>query len=107
MFGLTRAARVVCPSDRALRPPNVLVCRRGGHYIVRQSRPVTSEICAKKLSGESAKREIPDTAAPTGSTASRGLFATLGETSQYFNHPKTTNTYKHKIRATLTLVVPT
>ncbi len=46
-------------------------------------------VCAKKLSGRSAKSEVPDTVAPTHSTASRGQFATLGESSRYFNHPKT------------------
>jgi hypothetical protein len=68
-------------------------------------RPIIAKVCAKKLSGESAKGEIPDTAAPTHSTASRGLFATLGESSRYFNHPKTYNSHNPKIRATLALVV--
>jgi hypothetical protein len=74
----------------------VLVCRCGRHWIVRQSRPIISEIRAKKLSGGSAAREIPDTGAPTHLTASRGPFATLGETSRYFNHPETNNTHKPK-----------
>ena len=60
---------------------------------------------AKKLSGGSAEREVPDTVAPTHSTASRGRFATLGKSSRYFKHPKTYNTYKPKSRATLALVV--
>jgi hypothetical protein len=65
-----------------------------------------AEIRAKKLSGESAAREVSDTVALTYSTASRGLFATLGESSPYFNRPKTNKTHKAKIRATLSLVVP-
>ena len=69
-------------------------------------RPIVAKVCAKKLSGELAKGEVPDTAAPTHSTASRGLFATLGESSRYFNHPKTYNTHTPKIRAILALVVP-
>src|SRR5271157_6389189 len=105
-LGLTRAAGVVCPSDCALRTTSVPVCRRDSHWIVRRSRPIISEVRAKKLSGGSAEREVPDTGAPTRSTASCGLFATLGETSRYFNHPKTNNTHKLKIRATLALVVP-
>src|SRR5271166_5482933 len=106
VLGLTRAAGVVCPSDRALRTTSVPVWRRGSHWIGRRSRPIISEVRAKKLSGGSAVREVPDTAAPTRSTSSRGLFATLGETSRYFNHPKTNKTHKLKIRATLALVVP-
>src|SRR5271166_1102620 len=92
VLGLTRAAGVVCPSDRALRTTSVPVWRRGSHWIGRRSRPIISEVRAKKLSGGSAVREVPDTAAPTRSTSSRGLFATLGETSRYFNHPKTNKT---------------
>src|SRR5271166_1590935 len=91
-LGLTRAAGVVCPSDRALRTTSVPVWRRGSHWIGRRSRPIIPEIRAKKLSGGSAAREDPDTGAPTRSTASRDLFATLGETSRYFNHPKTNKT---------------
>jgi hypothetical protein len=94
------------PATAALGTISVLVWRRGSHWIVRRSRPIISEVRAKKLSGGSAAREIPDTGAPTRSTASRGLFATLGETSRYFNHPKTNKTHKPKIRATLALVVP-
>jgi hypothetical protein len=79
-------------------------CHRGGldHPAVR---PIIARVCAKTLSGEPAKGEVPDTAAPIHSTASRGQFATLGESSRHFNHPKTYNTHKPKIRATLALVV--
>src|SRR5690242_19885106 len=51
------------------------------NWIIYRSRPIMAKVCAKKLSGESAKREGPDTAAPTHSTASRGLFAKWGESS--------------------------
>ena len=77
----------------------------GVDWIIRRLRPIIAEVCAKKLSGESAKREVPDTAAPIHSTAGRGPFATLGESFRYFNHPKTYKTHKPKIRATLALVV--
>ena len=79
-------------------------CHRGD-WIIRRSRPIIATVCAKKLSGRSAKSEVPDTVAPTHSTASRGLFATLGESSRYFNNPKTSNTHRPKICATLALVV--
>src|SRR6185437_7776675 len=72
----------------------------------RWARPTMAKVCARKLSGESAKREVPDTVVPTHSTESRGLFATLGESSRYFNCPTTSKTHKPKIRATLALVVP-
>src|SRR5271157_2014124 len=94
------------PATAALGTTSVLVCRRSRHWIVRRSRPIIFEIRAKKLSGGSAAREVPDAGAPTHSTASRGPSATLGETSRYFNHPKTNNTHRPKIRATLALVVP-
>src|SRR3954447_17201959 len=55
-------------------------CRRV-NWIICRSRPIMAKVCAKKLSGESAKREVPDPAAPTHSTASRGLFARWGESS--------------------------
>jgi hypothetical protein len=102
--GLTRAAGVVCPGDRALTTTSVLAAT-GGDWIMRRSRPIIATVCAKKLSGGSAKGEVPGTVAPTHSTASRGLFATLGESSRYFNHPKTNKTHRPKIHATLALVV--
>src|SRR5689334_6544914 len=68
--------------------------------------PTMAKVCARKLSGEAAKREVPDTVVPTHSTESRGPFATLGESSRYFNCPKTSKTQKPKICATLALVVP-
>ena len=101
---VTRAVGVMCPGDGALTATSVLADTMVG-WIIRQSRHIMPEACSKKLSGESAEREVSDTAAPTYSTASRGLFATLGESSRYFNHPKTYNTHKPKIRATLALVV--
>src|SRR5271169_5392901 len=86
-IGLTRAAGVVCPGDGASRQQ---VCwLPPGDWIIRRSRPIIATVCAKKLSGRLAKSEVPDTVAPTHSTASRGQFATLGESSRYFNHPKT------------------
>jgi hypothetical protein len=63
-------------------------CHRGD-WIIRRSRPIIATVCAKKLSGRSAKSEVSDTVAPTHSTASRDQFATLPESSRYFNHPKT------------------
>ena len=44
-------------------------CHRGD-WIIRRSRPIIAMVCAKKLSGRSAKSEVPDTVAPTHSTAS-------------------------------------
>jgi hypothetical protein len=80
----------------------------GFHRVALDDPPIASynaKVCAKKLLGASAKRKVPDTAAPTYSTASRGPFAALGEFSRYFNHPKTYKTHKLKIRATLAPVV--
>src|SRR3954453_95908 len=51
------------------------------NWIICRSRPIMAKVCAKKLSGESAKREVPDPVAPIHLTASRGLFARWGESS--------------------------
>jgi hypothetical protein len=83
---LNRAAGVVCPGDGALTTTSVLAAT-GVDWIILRSRPIIAKVRAKKLSGESARREVPDTAAPTHSTAGRGLFATLAESSRYFNNP--------------------
>ena len=93
----------MCPGDGALTTTSVLAATGGLDHssIASYNRHGLRE----KLSGGSAKSEVPDTVAPTHSTASRGQFATLGESSRYFNHPKTSNTHKAKIRATLALVV--
>ncbi|MEA2727741.1 MAG: hypothetical protein QOF70_2216 [Acetobacteraceae bacterium] len=53
------------PATAALGTISVLVWRRGSHWIVRRSRPIISEVRAKKLSCGSAAREVPDTGAPT------------------------------------------
>lgn len=103
-IGLTRAAGVVRPGDGALTTTNMLAAT-GADWIIRRSSPIIAKVRAEKLSSESAKREVPDTAAPTHSTASRSPFASLGEFSRDFNHPKTYKTHKPKIRATLALVV--
>jgi hypothetical protein len=103
-LGLTRAAGVVCSGDGPLTTTSVLAAT-GVDWIIRRSRPIIAKVCAKKLSAESAEREAPDTAVPTHSTASRGPFATSGESSRYFNHPKIYKTHKLKIRAPLARVV--
>ena len=84
-FGLTRAAGAVCPG--ALTTTSVLAAtgRLDHPSIASYNRHGLRE----KLSGRPAKSEVPDTVAPTHSTASRGRFATLGKSSRYFNHPKT------------------
>jgi hypothetical protein len=73
--------------------------------MIRPLRPTIAKVRAKKLSSVSAKMEVPDAVAPTHSTASRGRYASLGESSRYFNHPEIYKTHKPKFRATLALVV--
>ena len=53
-IGLTRAAGVVCPSDCALKTTSVLAATVVD-WISRRSRPIIAKVCAKKLSGKSAK----------------------------------------------------
>jgi hypothetical protein len=103
-IGLTRAAGVVCAGDGGLTTTSVLGANGLG-WIIRPSRPIIAKVRAKKLSNVSAKTEVPDAVAPTHSTASRGRFAPLGESSRYFNCPKIYKTHKPKFRATLALVV--
>ena len=59
----------------------------------------------EKLSGRPAKSEVPDTVAPTHSTASRGRFATLGNPPDISIIPKPYNARCPKICAALALVV--
>src|SRR4051812_49680544 len=77
------------------RPTTTIVlAATDSDWIIRRSRRIIVEVCAKKLPCELAEREVPDAVAPTHSTASRNLFATLAESFWYFKCPEKYNTHK-------------